>query len=393
MRALLLVLEPLGVGHLPDGSGIPAPDSLGQLFHAIPDVELPTLFSLGLGEIMKGRVFDPPAQHCAASYGRMIQCSAGSDFLSGLWELAGVVPGSPFTAANQLITKECAAVLASKCGVEFLLNPSDNASLLTESRELETLRQEHLRSGSPILTFSADSHLHIAAHESTLPPARLTQICRVARQHCDTWRIVRVTGQLLAGQPGAWKAACPAFPLAMVPARTLLNAVSDRGLPVVAVGGINDAFARSGITRAYPTASAAESMQVIERLWDSPQNGMIFADFGNLDREGMRGFARALETFDTWLGTFLKQIESDDLLILTGSNGRCPAALHPEHPRQEVPVLVRYGGRNAPLGLRETFADVAATVSAFFGIDERSRPGTAGEPLITFHRPRGISGP
>ncbi|MEI6560711.1 MAG: hypothetical protein WCO68_01335 [Verrucomicrobiota bacterium] len=393
MRALLLVLEPFGAGHFPDGSGVSTPDSLGQLFHAIPDLELPTLFSLGLEEIMKGRVFDPPAKECAASYGRMIQRSAGADSLSGLWELAGVIAERPFTAADQLITKECAAVLSSKCGVEFLPNPSGNPRLLTESRELDALRKEHLRSGSPILTFSADSHLHIAAHESTLPPMRLTQICRIVRQHCDVWRIACVTGQLLAGPPEAWKSAAPALRLAMVPPRTLLNALSEKGLPVVALSGINDAFARSGITRAYPTSSAAESMQVIERLWDSPQNGMIFAHFGNLDQEGVRGFARALETFDTWLGTFLEQIESDDLLILTGSNGSDPAALRPEHPRQEVPVLVRYGGRNAPLGLRETFADVAATLTSFFGIDERSRLGTAGEPLITFHRPRGISGP
>ena len=392
MRALLLVLEPLAVGHVPDGPGLPTTDTLGQLFHELPDLELPTLFSLGLGEILKGRVFDPPAQHCAASYGRMIQHSAGADFLSGLWELAGVISGCPFSAADQL-AKEAPAALASACGVDFLLNPSGNPSLLTQPGQLEALRKEHLQTGSPILTLGADSHLHIAAHESTLPPVRFTQICRLARQHCDTWRIARVTGQLLAGQPDAWTPARPAFPLSMLPPRTLLNALSDRGLPVVAVGGINDAFARSGITRAYPTLSAAESMQAIERLWNSPQNGMIFADFGDLAQGGSRGFARALEAFDTWLGAFLGQIESDDLLILTGSNGSGPAALHPEHPRQEIPVLVRYGGRNAPLGLRETLADVAATLGAFFGIDERRETAPASEPLITFHRPRGFSGP
>jgi len=391
MRALLLVLDHLAVGHVPEGQGAPVADSLGQLFHEIPDLELPALFSLGLGEIKKGRVFDPPAHHCAASYGRMLQRSAGSDSLSGLWELAGVILGCPFTAAQQ-VQKEVTAALQSS-GSEFLLNPSGNASLLNKAGELDGLRQEHLRTGSPILTFSADSLLHIAAHESTIPPTRLAQICRVARQHCDTWRIARVTGQLLAGKPGAWKPACAAFPFSMVPPRTILNAISDKGLPVVAVGAVNDAFARSGITRAYPSASFSESMQTIERLWNSPQNGIICADLGCLASGGMAGFARALETFDTWLADFLEQIESDDLLIITGSNGSGPATLSPDYPRQEVPVLVRYGGRNAPLGLRETFADVAATLGAFFGIDERSRMGTAGEPLITFHRPRGFSGP
>ena len=392
MRALLLVLDSLAVGHVPEGHGVSVADTLGQLFHEIPNLELPTLFSLGLGEILKGRVFDPPAHHCAASYGRMLQRSAGADALSGLWELAGVIPGCPFTAANQL-PKEFTAALAKETGVEFLPNPSDNARLLTEPGALDALRREHLQTGNPILTFGTDSHLHIAAHEATLSLSRLTHICRIARQQCDTWRIARVTGQLLAGQPSAWKAACPAFPFSMVPPRTLLNALSDRGLPVVAIGSVNDAFARSGITRAHPAETAGESLQVIERFWNSPQNGMLFAHLDRLAEGGADGFARELVALDTWLAGFLEQIESDDLLILTGSNGGSPAVLRPEHPRQEIPVLVRYGGRTAPLGLRETLADVAATLCSFFGVDERSRAGIAGEPLITFHRPRGFSGP
>ena len=385
MRALLLVIDHLAVGNTAEGAGTPDSGSLGQLFHNAPDLELPTLFSLGLGEIIKGRVFDPPAQHCAASYGRMIQRSAGADSLSGLWELAGVIPTCPFIAAQQA-RQEITAALASS-GTEFLLNPTGDAPLLNEPGALDALRKEHLRTGSPILTFSADSTLHIAAHESTLPPTRLARLCRLAREQCDAWRIARVTGQLLAGKPGAWKPACEALTFSMVPPRTILNAISDKGLPVVAVGTVNEAFARSGITRAYPSASFAESMRTVERLWNSPQNGIICVDSGNLANAGMAEFARAQESFDAWLAGFLEQIESDDLLIITGSNGSDPAMLAPDFPRQEVPVLVRYGGRNAPLGVRETFADVAATLGAFFGIDERP---LMGEPLITFHRPRGF---
>ncbi|MCX6966812.1 MAG: hypothetical protein NTZ46_03365 [Verrucomicrobia bacterium] len=389
MRALLLVLDSLAVGPLPNGPG--APDTLGGLLRHTPDLELPTLFSLGLDEILKGRVFDPPVQHCAASYGRMIQRAAGADFLSGLWEFAGVILGCPFLAANEL-PNEFTAALTRETGIEFLPNPSGNARLLTTPGSLDAIRKEHLRTGAPILTFSAHSHLHLAAHESTLPPSRLTHLCRIARQLCDTWRVARVTGQLLAGQP-AWKAACPAFSFSMVPPRTLLNAISDRGLPVVAIGDINEAFARSGITRAYPAQSACECMQTIERLWISPQNGLIFAHLDLLADGKPDAFARNLAQFDAWLAGFLGQIENDDLLIVTGSNTSIPAALKPGHPRQEIPVLVRYDGRNAPLGLRESLADVAATLGSFFGIDERSRIGTAGEPLITFHHPRGFSGP
>ena len=400
MRALLLVLDQLGVGLAPDTNCPPPPDTLGHLLDEVPDLELPTLFSLGLGEIMKGRVFDPPARDCTASYGRMIQRSAGTDPLSGLWELAGVVLGCPFTAGTQL-PNEFIATLARECGVEFLVHRSNNAPQLQATARLEELHKEHLQTGCPILTLAADSTLLITAHESKIPAARLTQICRIARIQCDNWRISRVTGQLMAGKPGAWKQTGSAFNFFMVPPRTLLNALSEKGFPVEAVGAVNDAFARSGVTNTYPTASRTETLRVIEKLWRSPQNGMIFANLGHFVSHSGCGVghatalecARALREFDHWLGRFLEEIESDNLLIITGANRGDPTSFDPASPRQEVPVLVRYGGRTAPLGVRETFADVAATLGAFFGIDEDGRPWTIGESLITFHRPRGFDGP
>lgn len=389
MRALLIVLESLGIGRLQDNAS-PAPNTLGKLFRDVPDLELPTLFSLGLGEIMKGRVFDPPARKCTASYGRMIQRSAGPDLLSGLWELAGVVLPCPFNAAAQL-SPEALASLARECRVEFLLQPPDSLDAASGKPEISgALLEEHLRTGNPILTLGADSTLHLTAHEKALNSARLAQLCRIARRHADGWRIARVEGHRITGNPVATPRtlSCP-----IVPPHTLLNAIADRGFPVEAVGLINDAFARSGVTRAHPTASQSESLNLIERLWRSPQSGMIFAHLGTLSASSPREQARALEEADTWLAAFLEEIDSDSLLLITGSNHGGAAAFSANATRQEIPVLLRYGGRTAPLGLRDTLADVAATLASFFGIDEKNAPWACGEPLITFHRPRGLNGP
>ena len=373
MRALLIVLDSLGVGSAPDDLGPPARNTLGQLFHEVPDLELPTLFSLGLGEILKGRVFDPPARVCAASYGRMIQRSAGSDALSALWELAGVILGCPFSTFEQL-PPEFLRSIAQESGSEFLLNRSNQPALTPE------LRKEHLRTGHPILTFDPEGVLHIAAHEAAMPLARLIQIARITRRHSDAWRIAQVIAEPFQGD---WEPSNHALRLSLVPPRTILNALSDKGLPVEAIGSINDAFAQSGITHAHPTLNRAESLSIIERLWRAPQNGMVFA---HMENSGCAvRFARALEEFDRWLGQFLNHIESDDLILITGSNNGAD--------RQEVPILVRYGGHTEPLGVRETFADVAATLGAFFKISEHGHPWNVGEPLITFHRPRGYNGP
>lgn len=373
MRALLIVLDSLGVGSAPHGPGAPAPHGQGQLFNEAPDLELPALFDLGLGEILKGRVFDPPARACAASYGRMIQRSAGADGLSALWELAGVILGCPFATFERL-PAEFIAAIAQESGVEFILNPSIHLELTPE------LRQEHQRTGKPILSFGPDGVLYLAAHQTVIPLARLIQIARVARHHSDAWRIAHVVVEPFHGD---WEPANHPLRLSLVPPRTILNALSEKGLPVETIGGIHDAFAHSGITRAHATTTRAESLATIERLWRSPQNGMVFAHLehpGNSVR-----CARALEEFDRWLAQFLNHIESDDLILITGSNNG--------KERQEVPVLVRYDGHAEPLGVRDTFADVAATLGAFFGISEHGRPWNLGEPLITFHRPRGYNGP
>lgn len=370
MRALLIVLDSLGVG---SASGSPAPHTLAGLFDEVPGLELPTLFNLGLGEILQGRVFDPPARTCAASYGRMIQRSAGSDGQSALWELAGVILGCRFAAFERL-PAEFIAAIASESGAEFLLNPTEQPILAPE------LRLEHLQTGKPVLTFDHEGVLHIAAHQTHVPLAQLVQIARVARRHSDSWRIAHVLAEPFHGD---WEPANHPLRLSLAPPRTILNALSEKGLPVETIGGIHDAFAHSGITRAHSASTRAESLALIERLWLSPQNGMVFAHLehpGNAIR-----CARALEEFDRWLGRFLSHIESDDLILITGSNN--------SEVRQEVPILVRYDGHTEPLGIRDTFADVAATLGAFFGIGEHGRPWNLGEPLITFHRPRGYNGP
>jgi len=73
-----------------------------------------------------------------------------------------------------------------------------------------------------------------------------------------------------------------------------------------------------------------------------------------------------LAEFDTWLGLFLREIDEDDLLIITADHGNDPTWRGTDHTREEVPLLVVHRRRKGPLGTRKTFADVAATLAAFF---------------------------
>lgn len=368
MRALLLVLDSVGCGHAPDALayGDEGADTLGHIFAASPSLALPALDSLGLGRIMHADSTIGPAPR--ASWGRMREQSAGKDTTTGHWEIAGAVLREPFGTFEKF-PHELIAPIEAEAGVEFIGNYPQSGTVI-----LEELGAEHLRTGKPILYTSADPVLQIAAHESVLPLDRLYEVCKIARKHCDAWRIGRVIARPFAGEPGAFRRTSGRHDYSMLPPPTVLNALAESGRAVEGVGKISDIFAASGITRSTPTASNADGMRAIDERWAAIGDGLVFANLVDFDmlfghRRDVAGYARALVEFDSWLPTFLPQIADGDLVIITADHGNDPTWRGTDHTREEVPLLVLHRGHAHPLGTRQTFADVAATLADFFHLD------------------------
>jgi hypothetical protein len=103
-------------------------------------------------------------------------------------------------------------------------------------------------------------------------------------------------------------------------------------------------------------------------------------------RRDVGGYARALEEFDVWLGGFLPQIGADNLVIITADHGNDPTFRGTDHTREQVPLFVLHEAKVRDLGTRDTFADVAATLTHYFGIERSERrffiPG-----MIAMHVP------
>jgi len=378
MRALLIVLDSVGCGHAPDAAayGDEGANTLGHIFAAQPALALPNLFSLGLWKVLTGDVFDPRSQGTRAAWGRMRERSAGKDTTTGHWEIAGAVLDQPFGTFVKF-PDELVRAIAREAGVEFLGNYPQSGTVI-----LDELGAEHVRTGKPILYTSADSVLQIAAHEQVVPVKRLYEICRIARRHCDPHRIGRVIARPFVGEPGAWKRTSGRHDFSMVPPPTILNALSDAGLTVHGVGKISDIFAASGITASTPTAGNSDGMRAIEELWADFDEGLVFANLVDFDmlfghRRNVAGYAQALAECDAWLGTFLPQIDEDDLVILTADHGNDPTWRGTDHTREEVPLLVLHRGIHAPLGTRRTFSDIAASLADFFQLREGWPAGTS----------------
>lgn len=371
MRALLIVLDSVGVGDAPDAEsyGDFGANTLGHIFEQKPQLALPNLCSLGLPQILplarNGHAVQP-----LASYGRMQERSAGKDTTTGHWELAGAVLEKPF-ATFARFPADLVEAIERDAGVQFIGNYASSGT-----KVLEELGREHVQTGKPILYTSADSVLQIAAHEEVVPIERLYAICEAARRHADGAQIGRVIARPFIGGPGAFKRTSRRHDYSMKPPRTVLDAVSETGFPVIGVGKISDIFAGHGVTESLPTASNAEGMSRIDELWGDRRDALVFANLVDFDmlfghRRDVAGYAQALEEFDAWLGSFLPRIAPDDLVIITADHGNDPTFRGTDHTREQVPLFVLDGGEAGDLGTRQTFADVAATLADYFGVSDR----------------------
>lgn len=369
MRALVLVLDSVGIGQAPDAVeyGDEGANTLGHILEQSPDLRLPNLDSLGLRELAPAD--RPYVSHTTykSSHGRMTERSAGKDTTTGHWEIAGVILEEPF-ATYERFPDELVRAIERDAGVQFIGNYAQSGTtILTE------LGAEHVRTGKPILYTSADSVLQIAAHDEVVRIDRLYDICTVARQHADQFRVGRVIARPFTGPEGNFSRTSRRHDFSMEPPRTVLNAISEQGFPVIGVGKISDIFAGQGITQSFPTDGNAEGMQCIAETWESLQTGLLFANLVDFDmlyghRRDVPGYAQALEQFDQWLGEFLPKVAASDLVIITADHGNDPSYRGTDHTREQVPLFVLHNDGASALGTRKTFADVAATLSAYFDL-------------------------
>ena len=99
-------------------------------------------------------------------------------------------------------------------------------------------------------------------------------------------------------------------------------------------------------------------------------------------RRDARGYHDSVADTDATLTDLLPLLREDDLLIITADHGCDPTFRGSDHTREHVPLIVyRPGHPGRNLGVRESFADVAQTLAAYFGAPPYPLDG----------QPRGVS--
>lgn len=372
-RVVLLVLDSVGVGALPDAAdyGDVGSHTLGHIAEVVPGFDLPNLREMGIGNI-EGLPQLNPAKRPRASFGRMMEKAQGKDTATGHWEFVGVVMEEPFKTFPDGFPQEVIDEFCQAIGVEGVLgNRAASGTVI-----IEELGREHEKTKLPIVYTSADPVFQIAAHEDVIDVATLYDWCEKAYEIAIAAGLSRVIARPFVGTWPDYERTANrkdfTFP---PPQKTVLNALQAAGVRTTAIGKIGNIYASKGLSDEIKTRDNDHGVEeTINCLAD--REGLIFVNLVDFDakyghRRNPVGYADALMRFDDQLPVIVQAMDKGDLLIITADHGNDPTFPGTDHTREYVPLLVyEKGGENGvDLGTRATFADVGASVADFFGVD------------------------
>jgi phosphopentomutase len=372
-RALLIVLDGVGIGALPDADryGDAGSNTLGNLARAVGGLDLPNLQRLGLGNIapLEGM---PPVEESVGAYGVMRETSPGKDSTSGHWEMTGVVLGKPFPTYPDGFPPEVMKAFEKAIGRGTLGNYAASGTVI-----IQDLGDEHVRTGKPIVYTSADSVFQIAAHEDVIPVDDLYDMCWKARKILTGKHAVgRVIARPFVGTSGNYTRTTRRKDFSLEPTgKTLLDVMSGAGYDVVTAGKVCYLFASRGVTESLKAPTNKDVMDSVIELLGRDIKGLVFANLVDFDmlwghRNDIEGFYGGLVEFDRRLPEIMGAMSETDALFITADHGNDPTTPSTDHSREQVPVLV-YGAPVRPgvyVGVRDSFADLGATIAENFGL-------------------------
>lgn len=371
-RAILIVLDSLGIGALPDAEkyGDTGAHTLDHIADAMPDFKIPNLVKLGLGRIDGVTRIEKDSNPIGA-FGRLAELSTGKDTITGHWEIAGLYTEIPFKTFP-VFPKVFMEAYEKAIGMETLGNYAASGTEIIES-----LGPEHEKTGKPIIYTSADSVFQIAANTAVIPLEKLYHFCEMARKMLvGDMQVGRVIARPYVMENGKRTRTSDRKDYAVSPSgKTILDQVKDEGKTVYAIGKINDIFNGQGVSVSVHTESNMDGVDKTIEAIQTAFEGFLFTNLVDFDskyghRREPAGYGKAIEEFDERLPEIMAAMKQDDILILCADHGNDPVHTGWDHTREHVPVLL-YGKGVKPgvnLGTRKSFADISATIAEYLTV-------------------------
>jgi phosphopentomutase len=373
-RAVLIVLDSVGVGELPDAAEYSdaGSNTVKNIYKSIKNFSLPNLEKLGLLNI-DGFEDLKKSDEYIGTVAKCNEKSKGKDTTTGHWEISGLVLDNPFPTYPDGFPEDIIKEFEKRTGRKTIGNyPASGTEII------KVLGKEHVDTGSLIVYTSADSVFQIAAHEEVVPLEELYKICTIARELLQGKHGVgRVIARPFTGTEGNYTRTENRKDFSLVPPKdTLLDYVKNSGMEVFAIGKIEDIFVNKGITRSNHTHNNEEGIEATIEAIKEDFKGLIFTNLVDFDmiyghRNNVQGYADALKYFDDKLPEIMDNLKDDDVLIITADHGCDPTTESTDHSREYIPLI--FSGKNIRgnnnLGVLNTYASIGKTILHMLNIE------------------------
>lgn len=376
-RCFLIVIDSVGVGEAPDASTYG--DLGANTFKHTTDNEtykLKNLTKLGMFNLL-GEEFK--ADDTRGYHGKLIPFTKGKDSLNGHYEIAGINLQEPYQVFPNGFPEELIKQIETITKRKVICNkPASGTEIIKE------LGDHHMKTGDLIVYTSADSVLQIAAHESVIPLEELYEICEVCRELTKKpeFKVGRVIARPFIGKNGEFTRTPNRRDFSLNPPYNMMDALVENKIPVFAIGKIEDLFNKQGITKSIHTKDNLDGLLKLVDIIGSDYEGFVFANLNDFDskyghRRDKKGYLECLEEFDHYLPVLINNMREDDLLIITADHGNDPTYKGTDHTRENTPFLIYSKSFEYTGGLKDghTFANVAATILDFYGVENKLEIG------------------
>ena len=374
-RVVLIVLDSVGVGEMPDAKmyGDKGSHTLDHTFEACKGLNIPNLKKLGLGNIEGVKALGKE-ESVIGAFGKSSEKSIGKDTVTGHWEIGGVILDKPLNTYPDGFSDKIINDFKKKAKIDGILGNK----VASGTAIIEELGEEHVKTGYPIIYTSADSVFQIAAHEEVVGLGNLYKMCEIAREMLVGEDVVgRVIARPFVGEVGSFKRTSNRRDYALDPfGKTALEYIKENGMSVAAGGKREDIYNGKGVTEAVHIKNNMDGVDKTLEYMDKIDNGLIFTNLVDFDmlyghRNDPKGYGKALEDFDGRLNEIYSKLRDEDILIITADHGCDPTTESTDHSREYIPILV-YGKKvkgGTELGIRDSFTDIGKSVLDYLGID------------------------
>lgn len=282
-----------------------------------------------------------------ASYGRMVELSAGKDTTTGHFEIVGVISEKAYPTFPNGFDDEIIQALENALGVEFLGNKTASGTEI-----IKELGDEHYASKKPIIYTSADSVLQLAVSEDLYSLESIYDMCEKTREIMQNyegkeWGVARIIARPFVKKNNEYIRTENRKDFSLkIKENNLLDKLIKHNIQTVGIGKIYDIFAGCGISKSIVAHGNLEvGNEVINSLKNIRNDALIFSNFVDFDmlyghRNDISGYRKAIEEFDSILPQIIENMRDDDITIITADHGCDPSTPSTDHSRENVPILI-----------------------------------------------------